>query len=353
LNATIQALANLHAFRSFFIDALLPDVIETAGAPPSQKIMDMRLRRRDTMECMRTLTERNLVSKKEQHPEIYLSLEMHKVFRVLVAARWKSARPYGLLRAVWNVAPQFANYQQQDAQEFLSILRDGVHAELTGILKNHIDEGLRSSAERPVDDSIVSRCYEGELQTEIHCPLCQATSTTSTTFLELLLSVPNEASGEPVTQTTLNQCFEQYFIPDPVEYRCDACRQTSQTHKRLTIAALPEILVICIKRFTYSRFGYPFKVKTDVRFPLRDLTDFHQIPGMAAASQAAGPYRLRSLIAHHGRGIDRGHYTALVYSDLRGRWLHFDDHRIDVLASDLLVYQTGSPYLLFYERAPV
>ena len=309
LNATIQALANLTSFRSYFTDQFLPEI------EPSRAVVQLtpgkpNLRRRDTVECMRSLSERNL-QPSENDVDIYLSLEIHKVFRVMHAARWKSARPYGLLRAVWKVAPQFSNYQQQDAQEFFSILRDGIHSELTTTLvhQNHAPQARPVEGAPAAVPSIVTSCFEGILETKVACSLCNALSVTLSRFMELTLAIPETSKCEPVNSCSLDECIELFQRPETVEYRCEKCGGSSESTKRTRILYLPQILVLCLKRFTFSRLGFPFKVKTRVRFPLRDHP-FLALP----ISSPSDVYKLRSVISHHGRGIDRGHYTATLYT---------------------------------------
>lgn len=344
LNSIVQALVHILPFRVYFTDKLLV-ALEAKGVDLSDEMPRVRpiFRRRDTLECMRSLSDQSLLPNgKRDRPfpdiEIYLCIELHKVFRVLWSAQWSSARPYGLLRALWKLAPQFATSQQQDASEFFSIVCDRLHGELMTLLS-------------PATGSIISSCFEGRLKTTIVCPQCGRQSNTFNVFLELTLSVPDGANGEPLFETTLAECLRLFAKEESVEYRCDGCGTLGMCSKQVCISQLPKVLVVCIKRFTFSRLGRPFKVKSTVAFPLREA------PGLDLAQFCDSPpppcttFHLRSIVSHHGRGIDRGHYTTTSFNDQRGLWILFDDHKVTHLSPLHSPSHIGSPYLLFYERA--
>lgn len=59
-------------------------------------------------------------------------------------------------------------------------------------------------------------------------------------------------------------------------------------------------------------------------------------------------YELRSVICHHGDKLSSGHYTAYVYDDIYGNWMHANDDKVDLsTADDVLAAQA---YMLFYVR---
>ena len=100
----------------------------------------------------------------------------------------------------------------------------------------------------------------------------------------------------------------------------------------------------------------------------------------AQAGERAWEYRLVSVVVHQGRGIDTGHYTALVndshagvtapgsvaaaaagaggsstsrrHDPAKDIWTLVDDHRVSVLSS-LAELRRAQAYLLVYERVEV
>lgn len=66
--------------------------------------------------------------------------------------------------AVGRFAPQFSGYQQQDSQELLTFLLDGLHEDLNRIKKKPYIE-LKDSEDRPDD---VSTCLKSILGGVVH-----------------------------------------------------------------------------------------------------------------------------------------------------------------------------------------
>lgn len=90
---------------------------------------------------------------------------------------------------------------------------------------------------------------------------------------------------------------------------CPSCKKPQQASKKLDLWRLPEVLVIHLKRFSYSRY-MKNKLETLVDFPIHDLDLSTYIAGMP--EQASNNYRLYAVSNHYGN-MGGGHYTAYVY----------------------------------------
>lgn len=53
-----------------------------------------------------------------------LAMQLHTLLRCLWSGELSVVSPNGLLDAIWSFVPKFKNYQQQDAQEFLTEFLD-------------------------------------------------------------------------------------------------------------------------------------------------------------------------------------------------------------------------------------
>lgn len=82
-----------------------------------------------------------------------------------------------------------------------------------------------------------------------------------------------------------------------------------QASKKLDLWRLPEILVIHLKRFSYSRF-MKNKLETFVDFPVHDLDLSAYIAHKNG--QLSNCYVLYAVSNHYG-GMGGGHYTAYVH----------------------------------------
>lgn len=90
---------------------------------------------------------------------------------------------------------------------------------------------------------------------------------------------------------------------------CPGCKKHCQAVKKLDLWRLPEILVIHLKRFSYSRF-LKNKLETYVDFP---IDNFELSPYIALRNgQSSNSYMLYAVSNHYG-SMGGGHYTAFVH----------------------------------------
>ncbi|RRT80856.1 hypothetical protein B296_00021675 [Ensete ventricosum] len=117
----------------------------------------------------------------------------------------------------------------------------------------------------------------------------------------------------PQDSCTLYACLEAFLKEEPLGpedmWFCPCCKKPQQASKKLDLWRLPEVLVIHLKRFSYSRY-MKNKLETLVDFPIHDLDLSTYIAGMP--EQASNNYRLYAVSNHYGN-MGGGHYTAYVY----------------------------------------
>uniref|UniRef100_A0A3P9IM91 Ubiquitin carboxyl-terminal hydrolase 15 n=1 Tax=Oryzias latipes TaxID=8090 RepID=A0A3P9IM91_ORYLA len=134
---------------------------------------------------------------------------------------------------------------------------------------------------------------------------------------------------------------EKLGADDP--WYCPSCKQHQQATKKLDLWSLPPVLVVHLKRFSYSRYMRD-KLDSLVDFPLRDLdmSEFLINPN-------AGPchYDLIAVSNHYG-GMGGGHYTAYAKNKDDGKWYNFDDSSVSPASEDQIVSKAA--YVLFYQR---
>lgn len=98
-----------------------------------------------------------------------------------------------------------------------------------------------------------------------------------------------------------------YFISN-IRF-CPGCKEHRQATKKLDLWRLPEILVIHLKRFSYSRF-LKNKLETYVDFPTHDL----DLSSYMAYKDGKSSYRyMLYAISNHYGSMGGGHYTAFVH----------------------------------------
>ncbi|XVF76057.1 hypothetical protein PTKIN_Ptkin13bG0235800 [Pterospermum kingtungense] len=158
---------------------------------------------------------------------------------------------------------------------------------------------------------------------------------------------PQLFTRRPQESISLYKCLEGFLQEEPLGpddmWFCPRCKKPQQAKKKLDLWRLPVILVIHLKRFSYSRF-FKNKLETYVDFPIHDLNLSNYISHIDG--QSSNRYQLYAISNHYG-GMGGGHYTAFVDHG-HGRWYEFDDDRVFSVREDRI--KTSAAYVLFYRR---
>ncbi|OLL26627.1 putative ubiquitin carboxyl-terminal hydrolase 12 [Neolecta irregularis DAH-3] len=117
-----------------------------------------------------------------------------------------SYAPRGFKSTIGRFAPAFSGYQQQDAQEFLAFLLDGLHEDLNRVLKKPYtekpdlgefsDQKIRELALRCWDthklrnDSVIVDLIQGLYKSTLVCPECNKVSVSFDPYMDLTLPLP-------------------------------------------------------------------------------------------------------------------------------------------------------------------
>lgn len=147
---------------------------------------------------------------------------------------------------------------------------------------------------------------------------------------------------------SLYKCLEGFLQEEPLGpddmWFCPNCKKHQQANKKLDLWRLPEVLVIHLKRFSYSQY-LKNKIETYVDFPIQEF-DLSNYLSLRSSSQSCNRYRLYAISNHYG-GMGGGHYTAFVDVG-QGNWYEFDDGRVYSIREDAI--KTSAAYVLFYRR---
>ncbi|MEE6480703.1 hypothetical protein FKM82_012651 [Ascaphus truei] len=134
---------------------------------------------------------------------------------------------------------------------------------------------------------------------------------------------------------------EKLGVEDP--WYCPNCKEHQQATKKLDLWSLPPVLVVHLKRFSYSRYMRD-KLDTLVDFPVSDL-DMSKF----LINPNAGPCRYNLIaVSNHYGGMGGGHYTAFSRNKDDGKWYYFDDSSVSTASEDQIVSKAA--YVLFYQR---
>jgi Ubiquitin carboxyl-terminal hydrolase len=90
---------------------------------------------------------------------------------------------------------------------------------------------------------------------------------------------------------------------------------------RAHVQALPNVLVIQLKRFEFSRYGHKVSKKVDFD------TTLDMAPYMSERRAAPAVYDLYGVLVHAGHSVHSGHYYCFVRGP-NGMWHMMDDQRV-------------------------
>ncbi|XP_074593498.1 ubiquitin carboxyl-terminal hydrolase 15-like [Brevipalpus obovatus] len=134
--------------------------------------------------------------------------EMAKTYGELIKAMWSGSHtclsPREFKSAVGKFSPTFSGYQQQDCQELMAFLLDGLHEDLNRVKKKPYIELRQDIDNRPDaivateswsnykkrNDSIIVDTFHGLLKSTLVCPECQLVSVTFDPYCYLSLPLP-------------------------------------------------------------------------------------------------------------------------------------------------------------------
>ncbi|KAK9473563.1 uncharacterized protein V1510DRAFT_414376 [Dipodascopsis tothii] len=282
--------------------------------------------------------------------------------------------PTTMREVTGRLRSEFASNDQQDAQEFLNFLLDGLHEDLNvnggraGLTPlTEQEERVREKFsvryasliewERYLksDSSVVVSLFQGQFQSRLRCLTCGYTSTTYNAFSSLSLPLP---AGRTVSLKACLDLFVSEEILDKNDaWLCPACKQQRKASKTLRISRLPPLLLIHLKRFKVSGH-WSNKLDTFVDFPTAhlDLTAYwpDYVPEDQSWRDKFPPsdqnppfvYNLYGVVNHYG-SVRGGHYTSYVKKLNKG-WLIFDDSRVASCPQERLVSKDA--YVLCYAR---
>ncbi|KAF8544484.1 hypothetical protein BDD12DRAFT_509975 [Trichophaea hybrida] len=238
---------------------------------------------------------------------------------------------------------------QQDAEEFLGFLLDGLHEEAVEIMKKveprvapktngvlkseeagwlEVGHKQKTTTTRTTEitESPITKIFGGTLRSVFSVPgLTKSVTKEPYTPLQLDIQAPEVKS---VVDALKHLTFPEKIHGDFKSPKGPGVAAT----KQVFIETLPPVLILHLKRFQYDNKGGTQKIWKKIAYPLE-----LEIPREAMSSAAKPPappkYRLIGVVYHHGSSAQGGHYTVDVLRQDAKTWIRFDDTTIQRVAS--------------------
>ena len=265
--------------------------------------------------------------------ESLLLIEFNKL-RELMWSKNCAISPGGFVKTVQKVAKVkdkelFTGYAQNDLPEFLLFIVDCMHESL----KREVNMKIRGNVENNTD-KLAKVCYEMMINmytkeyseiikmmygTHVSRIIDQSGKTLSAKPEPFfMLDVPLPGNNNV---STLEDCLDLYTESERLEgenawFNEETNKKEELVLKNIVFWNLPNILVICLKRFS----NHLRKNNKLITFPLTDLNMSKYVVGYNSNSYVYDLYG----ICNQSGGVQGGHYTAFVKNS-NGSWYHFND----------------------------
>jgi ubiquitin carboxyl-terminal hydrolase 8 len=294
--------------------------------------------------------------------------------------------PTSFKQQLATFAPQFSGYHQQDAQELLALLLDGIHEDLNRVKTRPYVEDRDCDGTNDEEDaieawknylrrnkSLVVDLFQGQLKNTCTCLTCGHVNIRFEPFMYLSLPIPAvgsnnnnktgggggasgaagrlRSSSSSHNNPTLKDCLDLYLEREVLQgadqWYCEKCKTHVDATKKTDLWILPPILIVHLKRFKYNDYGkVGSKNDAAVQYPVTqwDLSNCVRSKG------GINPIYDLYAVSNHMGGLGGGHYTALSMNRFDDVWYEFNDSRYRPVEPSIHKNHTKSAYLLFYNR---
>ncbi|CAH2274065.1 ubiquitin carboxyl-terminal hydrolase 8 [Pelobates cultripes] len=273
------------------------------------------------------------------------------IMKALWNGQYKCISPRDFKVTIGKINDQFAGYSQQDSQELLLFLMDGLHEDLNKAdnrkrykeeNNDHLNDSQSADSawlkHKLLNESIIVALFQGQFKSTVQCLTCHKKSRTFEAFMYLSLPLPS------TSKCSLQDCLKSFSkeekLTDNNRFYCSNCKTRRDSMKKIEIWKLPPVLLVHLKRFSYEG-RWKQKLQTFVDFPLECLDLSQYVIGPKTYKK----FNLYGVSNHYG-GLDGGHYTAYCRNGLKQRWFKFDDHEVSEISISSV--KSSAAYILFY-----
>ncbi|XP_028582815.2 ubiquitin carboxyl-terminal hydrolase 16 [Podarcis muralis] len=231
-NAVLQNLSQTPVLRELLKEVKMPDLAVTLEPPEF------------------SITEPMIVTLDQPRP---LTLAMCQFLTEMQETKKGTVTPKELFSQICKKAIRFKGYQQQDSQELLRYLLDGMRTEEIQRISAGIFKALNNSTDKENEElkkkikeyekgkvtlSFVDRIFGGELTSTIMCEECQTISLVHESFLDLSLPVLNEGGKKKPNNNNNVRKMQEKEIEDDEDNTGNDCyfkerEETPGTSKHL------------------------------------------------------------------------------------------------------------------------
>lgn len=192
--------------------------------------------------------------------------------------------PGYIKEAIERRTPSFQGSNQHDCHDLMDALLNGIHEDLNRAKDEkhweqacgdgNNDSFIATAAWTQYKlrhDSIVVDTFQGQTRSSLTCPNCHLMSVKFDSYMYLSIPIKN------CDNTDLKTCLQAYTgveqLTEANAWYCTSCKKNVLATKQMQLWKSSDILVVQLKRFSFSTQRSPHRVDTLVNVSL-DEVDF-------------------------------------------------------------------------------
>lgn len=257
--------------------------------------------------------------------------------------------------------------RQEDAEEFLGFLLNGLNDEMLELIKLVKNDQDNTEAQVSYEDDIekewkimgpknkgsitrrtefgktpISDIFGGLLKSKIH-RTGEISTENIQPFFTLQLNIKKIKTVQEALEALLNTHKLEGLTSSKTKEEIEAWQQ-------VLLDELPAILILHLKCFDYKAQGCTKIIKA-VEFPI-DMKIDQNLLASKPQNQRERQYKLFAVVYHDGKEATKGHYVTDAFHVGYNCWLRYDDASVKTVQEEHVLKPQGSrvPYLLFYRR---
>ena len=261
--------------------------------------------------------------------------------------------PQSLKNIMGKIDEKYYDNNQEDANEFISNLIDGLLMETSNKLK---EEEIKEKKTLKITDKFINDAYDnffnrfyiksgysflmdifyGVLQTKKYCKNCngEIISIKFNPFNMLELPIFQMAKQNKDKILEIDQILKEFRAEKKYEIKCDKCKSSKEVYTKTLLYTFPKYLIICFGRAVGNDYIYNNILYDEI---LDIKSDY---------DNKVYKFSLECIIEHTG-GPRFGHYSALCpQNEEKKRWFRFSDSFCD---KDINNFHSKNAVILLYK----
>lgn len=228
----------------------------------------------------------------------------------------------------------FENFQQNDAEEFITLLFDMIHKTLITNYekKNNTQQEISWYNTYKNDYSLIIEYFYSQSSLITQCSNCNYNTIKYDPFMIFQLPINDKVNSIEGALTL--DCKNEKLL----DWKCDNCNEISHCSNSKKYQHISDFLIIQLKRYDKHNKNNKF-IKYVEYMDMNKFINDNQGKNSL--------YKLMGFLVHSG-GINSGHYYSICYNMIDNKWRKYDD--VNVSDIDNVDVFKLYPYCLFYKR---